>query len=116
MGDRLLYLFNKLTNLDDDEKQYLLVVINEIINKQSELTEIEKKLLIKYSIMDKCLYYNYPIIDVVFVDENDIPSDKKEAGGWYDEDTNKIYITPKTLRDGFSNEANYHFTQSIQIV
>ena len=107
MSDKLSYLYSNMYNLDKDDMYLLSLIIKNIINKDSELTEKEKKLLIKYAVMEKCLYYKYPVIPVQFVAEQAVPQDKKDAGGWYRNGV--IYITQNTLNDAFLQNKSYPF-------
>ena len=109
MIERLKYLFDNFDKLTDEENMYLSSIIDQLINKQVELDELEKKLLIKYAIREKCQYYGYPIINVEFLDEKNVPEDKKGAGGWYDSKKETIIITPNTLKNSFKEDQGYPF-------
>ena len=109
MTERLKYLFDNFDKLTDDENMYLSSIIDQLINKQVNLDELEKKLLIKYVIREKCQYYGYPLINVEFIDENNVPEDKKEAGGWYNAKKETIFISSNTLIDSFKNDKGYPF-------
>ena len=66
MTDRLKYLYNNFDKLTEEENMYLSSIVDQLINKKTNLEELEKKLLIKYAIKDKCQYYGYPIINVAW--------------------------------------------------
>ena len=53
MTERLKYLFDNFDKLTDEENMYLSSIIEQLINKQENLDELEKKLLIKYAIREK---------------------------------------------------------------
>ena len=109
MKERLKYFYNNFNKLTDEENMYLSSIIDQLINKKANLDELEKKLIIKCAIKDKCQYYGYPIINVEFVEEKNVPVDKKEAGGWYEPRKETIFITPNTLNDFFKNNQGYQF-------
>lgn len=109
MIEWLKYLFDNFDKLTDEENIYLSSIIDQLINKQVELDELEKKLLIKYAIREKCQYYGYPIINVEFLDEKNVPEDKKGTGGWYDPKKETIIITHNTLKNFFREDLGYPF-------
>lgn len=113
MTEHLKYLYDNFDKLIEEENFYLTNIINKLINNQKKLEKLEKKLLIKYSIREKCNYYNYPIVNVEFIDGEDIPEDKKESGGWYDAKKETIFISSNTLNDFFEKNQGYPFYSGV---
>lgn len=109
MTERLKYIYDNFDKLTNEEKAYLSHVINQLINKQTKLDDLEKKIIIKYAIKEKCQYYRYPTINVEFIEEKNVPEEKKEAGGWYDAKKEIIFISSNTLKDSFKKNQGYPF-------
>ena len=107
----LEFYYNNLDNLNEKEKTYLFYAINQIINKKGRLNEMEAKLLIKYAIMQKCKKNGYPLVKVEFLDEREVPEKNKNAGGYYLNKNNTIYICPNTIKDQITKEGYPFFSK-----
>lgn len=104
MNERLEYLEKNFDTLSEEKMTYLKKYIDSIINNKS-FSLVEKRLIARLAIKEKCEYYGYPPVKVEF--------GKVEiggAGGAYLYEKNKIMIDEDALKgDVYGDTNSYPF-------
>ena len=100
MNERLEYLERNFDTLSEEKMIYLKKYIDSIINNNS-FSLVEKKLIARLAIKEKCEHYEYPSVKVEF---GKVGID--DAGGAYFHEENKIMIDENRLRGNVYGDTN----------
>ena len=99
MEKRLWYLEKNFNNLTSDEIVFLKCYIDSLSNEK-ELSIVEKKLIMKLAIKEKCEYYGYPAVDVIFA------AISNQEGGHYDSKNNTIVLNENIFNSNVYNTSD----------
>lgn len=101
MNKRLEYLESNFNTLSEEELKYLRMIVDDIIDKDN-LSLIEKKLIMKLAIREKCKQYGYPVIDI------DFESFGNKEGGKYVAKEKRILLNEDELNSGLSSDSTLY--------